>query len=233
VSEGLELELRARPPQRCPFCHDDLGDPAKGHWTCGACNAVHHASCWGEAGTRCAACGAEEGALSGQPAAPPSDAELESILAAGGHAAVVAALRSAGVPEAACLERAVEVATRVELRRAERGGRLGWVLIAQAAALVVCAVLAAFTEAQAAVIGGALALGAPLPFLLWAGWRDARFGTAFGAVVLNLAGAGIGAALVDALDIRRRRPSGTLVVVALILAGVAFRISRVSGPRRR
>lgn len=227
MSDGeVEIDARPRPGARCPYCHDALGE-GKERWTCAGCAAAHHADCWAEAGARsCVACGSVDGRREGGPSAPPSDAELERILARDGRGAVVAALRAAGLSDAASLDRAVEVAARAEVaRRAGQARPLASVLRVQAVGLVVCALLAAFTEAQAAVIGGALTFGAPLPFLLWAGARERALGFALGLVALNAGMAAAGAALVDALDVRRRRPSGALVLMALCCAALSWGLS--------
>jgi len=216
--DDLELRARVRAGGRCPFCHDDVAGEDKPRWTCATCQATHHLACWAEGGSRCAGCESTAGETWGAPAAPPSDRELEQVLAEQGHAGVVAALRLAGLSEPAALECAVEVATRVELRQRDGGERLRWVLLAQAGALVVCAILAALTDAGAAVAGGALALAAPLPFLLWAGWRDGSLGVGSAVALANLCAGGLGAAMVDGLDIRRSRPSGDLAALALLLA---------------
>lgn len=217
----LHLDPRHGAGERCPYCHDALGDPAKGHWTCASCHAAHHSSCWAEAGGRCVACGSVQGRTSGGPTARPSETDLLEILAHEGHVGVVAALRASGLSEPEALEEAVSFAARLQAGpQRSPGSPLGWVLAAEAAALGGCAVLAALTEAQAAVIGGALALAAPLPFLFWAAWREEALGVGVGVTVLNVLMGAAGAGLVDGLDIRRRHPSGVLFLAAVVFAGV-------------
>lgn len=74
MSEERERE-RAQPrvkgaPTRCPYCHDDC--PAEvAHLVCRGCLARHHASCWADAGSRCASCG---GTAHLEAAGPPPPA---------------------------------------------------------------------------------------------------------------------------------------------------------------
>lgn len=51
--EALKI---ARPPTRCPFCHDQVVVEARGWIACAGCLARHHEACWSEGGA-CASCG--------------------------------------------------------------------------------------------------------------------------------------------------------------------------------
>jgi hypothetical protein len=70
MTKELEIKVEKR-PEPCPACGKPFGvdDPTT---ACPACAAAHHASCWEEAGERCAACGGG-GAADSLPEQPPCE----------------------------------------------------------------------------------------------------------------------------------------------------------------
>ncbi len=234
--DGVEVRP-AEGPASCPFCREAL-DPTAARWTCLACGAAHHVECRDEGGGRCAVCRAP---------APGSPVDLRPVETAPRcprcHAAPAKGeetwtcdacravhhtecLREAGGACVTCrgparVSRAPAAAERTRAATRDPVAALGAGLLVQAAGLVLAGFVGAAAGGQNALIVAGLAC---VTGILTTGLRArGEEGWTFGALhaLIDLPVFGLIPALIDALDVTRRKPSMTMLGICALSAALS------------